>query len=176
MKKICIIGSGGAGKSTLARKLGEILGIEVIHLDSLFWKPDWTPTPRQEWMELQKELVKKDNWIIDGNYSSTMEIRLDAADTVIYLHFSRLKCVWRAIKRWIRNYNKVRPDMGEGCVEKLDFDFLKWIWNFPKYETPRIIQKLSRVYGEKRVIILKSDSHVNMFLENVKDMKETEGL
>jgi adenylate kinase family enzyme len=85
MKKIILIGSGGSGKSTLARKLGDKLEIDVYHLDALFWKPNWEGAPKDEQRKVQNDLVKKEEWIIDGNYGGTMDIRLNAADTVIFL-------------------------------------------------------------------------------------------
>jgi adenylate kinase family enzyme len=84
MKRIAIIGSCGAGKSTLARQMGTILGLEVIHLDSFFWKPGWVETPRVEWRSTVENLVKRETWIIDGNYGSTFDIRLEAADTIVF--------------------------------------------------------------------------------------------
>ena len=82
MKKIVLIGSGGSGKSTLAKQLGEKLKINVYHLDALFWKPNWVGVPKDEQRMIQKDLVKRQEWIIDGNYGGTMEIRLNAADTI----------------------------------------------------------------------------------------------
>src|SRR5699024_1821495 len=105
MKKIILIGSGGAGKSTLARQLGAALQIEVIHLDALFWKPNWTPVQREKQVEIQKELVNKEEWIIDGNYGGTIDIRLQAADTIIFLDIPRTICVYRAFKRMIQYRN-----------------------------------------------------------------------
>lgn len=111
MKKIALIGSGGSGKSTLARKLGKKLNIEVYHLDALLWKPNWTPTSKEEQRNIQNELVKKDQWIIDGNYSGTMDIRLNAADAIILVDISRVRCVYRVLKRMIQYRGKSRPDM-----------------------------------------------------------------
>lgn len=87
MRKVAIIGSGGAGKSTLARKLGEILDIPVYHLDAIFWRPNWEPIERDELIEKTMEIQETDDWIIDGNYNTTMDFRLQQADTVIFLHF-----------------------------------------------------------------------------------------
>ncbi len=131
MKKITLIGSGGSGKSTLARQLGRELNIEVYHLDALFWKPNWVGVLKDEQRKIQEELVERESWIIDGKYGGTMEIRLHAADTIIFLHISRYICLFRAIKRSIKYRNRTRPDMGEGCNEKLDIEFLKWIWQYP---------------------------------------------
>ncbi len=88
MRRVMIIGSGGSGKSTLARQLGKILNIEVFHLDAIHWKPGWVETPLDEWKAIIDELTKKETWIIDGNYGDcTMETRIQAADTIIFLTF-----------------------------------------------------------------------------------------
>lgn len=123
MKKIALIGSGGSGKSTLARRLGEKLNIEVYHLNALFWKPNWMPTSKEEQRKVQYELVKKEEWIIDGNYNGTMDIRLNAVDTIIFVDISRVICIYRVFKRMIQYRGKSRPDMAEGVNERLDFLF-----------------------------------------------------
>lgn len=149
MKKVALIGSGGAGKSTLARQLGEELNIEVYHLDSLFWKPNWVGVSKDEQRNIQQDLVEKESWIIDGNYGGTMEIRLDAADTIIFLDISRFTCLFRVIKRSIKYRNRTRPDMGEGCNEKLDIEFLKWIWQYPNKKRPHILASLKNIIRYK---------------------------
>lgn len=168
MKKILIIGSGGAGKSTLARRLGEALGREVIHLDKLHWLPNWTSPPKDEWRKIVERELTKDEWIMDGNFGGTMELRLAACDTVIFLDFPRAICVYRALKRVFTYYNKTRPDMGEGCNEKLDFEFLSWVWNFPKTTKPAIEERLKRLGGGKNVIRLRAPREVENFLMNLK--------
>lgn len=167
MKKIILIGSGGAGKSTLARQLGAALQIEVIHLDALFWKPNWTPVQREKQVEIQKELVNKEEWIIDGNYGGTIDIRLQAADTIIFLDIPRTICVYRAFKRMIQYRNKTRPDMGKDCNERLDINFLKWIWQYPKTKRPDIVKKLEGLSTEKQIIILQTPKQIQQFIENI---------
>ncbi len=125
MKKIAIIGSGRAGKSTFARQLSTKLNIEVYHLDAILWKPDWEGTPKEEQKRIQHELIANESWIIDGNYGSTLDIRLNAADTIIFLDIHRLICLYRAIKRMIVYRNRTRPDMAESCDERFNREFLK---------------------------------------------------
>jgi adenylate kinase family enzyme len=167
MKKVVLIGSGGSGKSTLSRQLGERLKINVYHLDALFWKPNWVGVPKDEQRKVQNDLVKKEEWIIDGNYGGTMDIRLNAADTIIFLDINRGICVYRALKRMMKYRNKTRPDMGEGCEERFELDFFKWIWKYPKTIRPEIIKRLEQFSNVKQVIILKSPKEVRKFLENV---------
>lgn len=167
IKKVVLIGSGGSGKSTLARQLGEKLKINVYHLDALFWKPNWVGVPKDEQKKVQNDLVRKEEWIIDGNYGGTMEIRLNAADTIIFLDIPRTICVYRAFKRMLQYRNKTRPDMGEGCEERFDLDFFKWIWDYPKTKRPEILKRLQQLSNDKQVIIFKSPKEVQQFLEKV---------
>lgn len=167
MKKIILIGSGGSGKSTLARKLGESLEIDVYHLDALFWRPNWKGVSKDEQRKVQNDLVIKPEWIIDGNYGGTMDIRLNAADTVIFLDIHRTICVYRATKRMLRYRNKTRPDMAEGCEERFDLDFFKWIWNYPKTKRPEILKKLKQLSSDKKIIVLKSPKEVQQFIVEI---------
>ena len=168
MRRVSIIGSGGAGKSTLARQLGEISGLPVIPLDSLFWKPGWTETPKEEWRRTVEGLVKGDEWIIDGNFGGTMEIRLVAADTIIFLDYPRLLCTYRAVKRAVTFRNTTRPDMGPGCNEKLDVEFLRWVWQFPGKTVPAIEERLSRLKSGVKLIRLRSPKQAEAFLRDIR--------
>src|SRR5215831_8360171 len=101
MKRVVIIGPGASGKSTLARQLGEITGRPVVELDKVFWRPGLIETPRDQWAKLQQKLVLENEWIMDGDLGpyDVIEVRLQAADTVIFLDFSLLRCAWRAMRR-----------------------------------------------------------------------------
>ncbi len=166
MKKISIIGCSGSGKSTLSRKLHEKLNIPVYHLDAINWKPNWEATSREKFDKLQNKLVKKSDWIIDGNYNRTLNIRLEAADTIIFLDFPKWICIQRVIKRYLMYRNTNRPDMNEGCKEKLDFDFLKWIWNYNKNNKPGVLKLLTEKKS-KKIIIIKSQKQVNEFISTL---------
>src|SRR5262245_61476551 len=130
MKKILVVGSGGAGKSTFARRLSNILDIDVVHLDTHYWKPGWVGTPEGEWRDNIEALVERDSWIMDGNYSNTLDIRLKACDAVIFLDLATRVCLWRVIKRMVEYRNRKRPDLAEGCRERFDLDFLLWVWHY----------------------------------------------
>ena len=153
MERIVIIGCGGAGKSTLARQLGKKLNIPVVHLDKLWWKPNWVETSREEFdAKLAQELAKP-RWIMDGNFNRTINQRVDRCDTLIYLDFNRVACLMGVLKRVITTYGKVRPDMGEGCPERFDFSFLKWVWNFNNDHRPTYYQLMREVPGVECIVL-----------------------
>lgn len=164
MRRIAIIGSGGAGKSILAKALGERLGLEVVHLDTLYWKSGWKETPKPIWTTIQENLVRRPSWIIDGNYGKTMDIRLAAADTIIFLDMPRGLCLWRALKRRVQYHGRCRPDLTPGCPEQLDPTFLRWIWDYPAKKRPEVLDRLAAYRGEKTIIHLTSPRAVRRFL------------
>lgn len=167
MRKVLVVGSGGAGKSTFARRLGQLLDIEVVHLDSLYWKPGWVKTPKAEWAETVAELARRDAWIMDGNYSGTFDIRVRACDTLIFLDMPRLVCFRRVLKRLIVYRHRTRPDMAAGCDEKIDWEFILWIWNYPKTHRPKVLELMRQNAVSKRMIRLRTPAEAEQFLAAV---------
>jgi len=167
MRKICIIGSGGSGKSTLAEKLNSKLQIPVYHLDALYWQPKWVKMNKVKWAQLQTELCSRPEWIIDGNYGGTLDIRCKASDAIVFLDLPVYLCLWRVLKRQIKYRGKTRADMGKECKERFSFSFVRWVVGFAKTKKPQIMKKLSEL-GEKQIIILKSKEDVDRFLCNIK--------
>ena len=165
MERIVIIGCGGAGKSTLARQLGEKLNIPVVHLDKLWWKPDWVESSREEFDAKLAEELAKPRWIMDGNFNRTMPERIARCDTLIYLDFNRVACLMGVLKRVLTTYGTVRPDMPEGCPERFDREFLKWVWNFNRNNREKTWAQLEKLPAEK-VMILKNRREVRRFLQN----------
>lgn len=174
MERIIIIGCGGAGKSTLARQLGEKLDLPVIHLDKIFWRPGWVQITQEEFDALHRRAIDQEKWIIDGNFNRTIPERLARCDTVIYLDFSRFACLMGVLKRVLTTYGTVRPDMGEGCPERVDPEFLKWVWNFNKNKRQRYYAQL-REAEHAQVYILKNRRQVKAFLENAAKSVENAG-
>jgi len=164
MRKVLVIGSGGAGKSTFATRLGELLELEVIHLDSLYWSTGWVEMPKAEWQRAVEELLSRSAWIIDGNYSGILEMRLEACDSVIFMDMSRLICLWRLLKRAILYRGERRPDMAEACPEKLNWKFMRWVWEYPERTRPKIIELLEKSDQNKQIIRLRSRAEVKRFL------------
>ena len=166
MEKILIIGCPGSGKTTLARALGEKLGLTVVHLDRLWWTGGWQNVSMEEFDARLENALKLDKWIIDGNYSRTMETRLQHCDTVIYLDFSRWTCLTGWIRRVIRNWGHARPDMGEGCAEWFDPEMAKWIWDFNKNNRERYYRLLNETDNIEK-IVLKNRRAVKRFLKSL---------
>jgi adenylate kinase family enzyme len=166
-ERIAIIGSAGSGKSTLARQLGERLALPVIHLDAHFWSAGWVQAEPELWRERVGELAAGERWIIDGNYSSTMDLRLPRAETIIFLDFPRWLCLLRVLRRWLTYYGDSRPDLPAGCPEKVDSDFLRWIWDYPKRSRPHTVALLQSLDQEKQIIRLQSPGAVRELLRMV---------
>ena len=168
MERIMIIGCGGSGKTTLARLLHEKTGLPIVHLDQIWWSPgNWQHLSREEFDARLLEETEKDQWIMDGNYNRTLPQRVKYCDTIIYLDFSRMACLLGVFKRVITTYGTVRPDMGEGCPERFDWEFLKWVWNFNKEKREKYYRLLNETKGVE-TIVLKNRRMVKRFLQELK--------
>lgn len=166
MERIVVIGCPGSGKSTLSLALKERLGLPVIHLDQLWWRENWTNGTKEEFDQRLELVLEMDRWIMDGNFNRTIPQRLRRCDTVIYLDFNRLSCLWGAFCRIVKNYGKVRPDMAKGCPERFDWDFVKYIWTFNENNRVRNYTYLAQAsHAEK--IVLKNRKEVNAFLDTL---------
>ncbi|GEN84852.1 topology modulation protein [Sporosarcina luteola] len=166
MKRVMVIGvSAGVGKSSFSRELGKLTGIQVTHLDRLYWKPGWVEAPSEEFSAAQRKIVKKDQWIIEGNYTSTIEIREPLADTVIYLELPMCVCLYRVIKRRIQYHGKTREDLTQGCPEKIDWAFVKFIVTTYSRRKKKMLERMQRYANEgKTVHHLKSSAQIEGFL------------
>lgn len=124
MQRVLIIGSPGAGKSTVSGALATRAGLPLHHLDRMHWLPGWIERDREEGRAELAGVLAQDSWIIDGNYGSSLPLRLERADTVVWLDYPTRVCVARVVKRWWRYRGCSRPDMTEGCPERFNLEFL----------------------------------------------------
>ncbi len=131
MQRVIILGPPGSGKSTLARRIGTQHGLPVFHLDQAYWQPGWAMTPAAAFRMEVERIAAGPAWVIDGNFTATLEPRLRAADTVIYLDVPAWVSVLRIARRTLANYGRVRADAAPGCAERVDLAFLRfaWAWN-----------------------------------------------
>ena len=166
MKRILVIGCPGSGKSRLSQILGEKLGLPVVHLDQLWWKPGWQNVSVEEFDEQLDAVLEREKWIIDGNFSRTMPLRLRYCDTIIYLDYSRWECLLGMTQRVLGSYGKVRPDMAEGCPERFDWEFVKYIWNFNRDNRVRNSTWTAQAKHAK-AIVLKNRKEARAFLESI---------
>ena len=153
MDRIMITGFSGCGKSTLARRLGDILRIEPTHMDALHWLPGWKESSDEHKINLLSPVLKRDRWIVEGSYRRILwKERVDGADTIIFLDYNRFLCLWHVIKRRVQYAGKTRPDMGKGCNEKLDLEFIKWVLIDGRKKRKKVLKELSELKKEQGYI------------------------
>jgi adenylate kinase family enzyme len=168
-QRIQILGNSGGGKSTLARQLGDVLDLPVIHLDRYFWNPGWVPSLLPKFDARVLELAQGDRWVIDGNYSRTLPARIERADLIIWINISRTRALWRVAKRAVTQHGRTRPDMGDDCPEHIDWGFFAFVWNYPNRRGAdhRQMMEDARAAG-KWVEVLKAGREVREFVQLIK--------
>ncbi len=168
MKKIMIMGSSGSGKSTLAKELSQLLDIEAIHLDVFFHHFNWKTLSKEEQIVVHEKILKKDSWIIEGNWSKTLDSRINDADMIIYLNFSLSKCLYRVIARYLKNRKKERVDKPLGCKEKIDLQFILYVIEYHRKKKNEIKRYLKEEIKHKKIIIINSTKEKINFINNLK--------
>lgn len=168
MDRIMITGFSGCGKSTLARRLGDILGIEPTHMDALHWLPGWKESSDEHKINLLRPVLKRDRWIVEGSYRRILwRERINGADTIIFLDYNRFLCLWHVIKRRVQYAGKTRPDMGEGCKEKLDLEFIKWVLIDGRRKRKKMFAELSELEKSKDIYIFRSMRETEKFVKEI---------
>jgi adenylate kinase family enzyme len=165
MQRVAVVGPGGAGKTTFAGELGCRTGLPVFHLDEHYWRPGWVESPRDVWEARQRELLRGDRWIADGNYGATLDVRLARADTVVVLSPPITRCLVSAFARSVRNHGVAVQ--APGCPERVDAAFLRWIWRYEKRSRPRLDAALARHRDHLAVVELRSRRDARAFLDGI---------
>lgn len=168
MKKVLILGCAGSGKSTFARKLKDIINVSIYHLDMIWHKPDKTNATFEEFDDKLNEILKKDEWIIDGNYQRTLEMRLKECDNVFLLDYPFEICFEGAASR----IGKKRDDL-PFIEEEMDEEFRNHIINFSKNKLPNLYRLLDKYSNEKNIIIFKSREEANAYLDKLKKLLDS---
>ena len=165
MRRILVIGCSGAGKSTFSKKLSQSTGLPLVSLDKEFWQPGWTMTPRAEWRQRVARLCQAERWIMDGTFDSSLDLRLPLADTVLWFKLPRWLCMVRVAKRVASTYGRVRSEMAPGCPERIDLEFLRYIWTFEKQQDPNIVRALQNYGSHITPVIFRRDAEAEHFLD-----------
>ncbi len=158
------MGAAGSGKSTLSRTIGASLGIPTVHLDALFWSPGWKATATEIFSARVAAAVAGDAWVMDGDYSNTLDLRLPRATMLIWLDLPRSVYCSRALWRSISNYGRERPDAGAGNRERLELAFFRdWVWTYP---TRRAAQRklMAELPAQIHAITLRAPAEVSSFV------------
>lgn len=162
MKRILIVGCSGSGKSTLGRRIGDLLGLPIVHMDTHYFNPGWVIKDDEEWNSIVDDLIAQESWVMDGNYSKTLDKRIRRADTVIFLDFPTWFCLYRVIKRFITTYGKVRQDVAPGCPEKIDTEFFGYVLNYNRRSRPKMLKIMQAFTGD--FVRLKSVNEIDAFV------------
>jgi len=164
--RILVIGCSGSGKSTLAQALSGMFALPYVSMDrDVFWMSGWTQRPRAEALAIVERAVDERRWIMDGTSPGTLPLRLPRTDLVIWMRPPRHVSLYGVISRWIRFRGKTRPEMAENCPERVTLEFLSYIWNFEKTESPEIEQKLADYGSEVPVLVLRSHAQTRVLLD-----------
>jgi adenylate kinase family enzyme len=164
MQRILVVGCAGSGKTTFACRLGAALGLPVIHLDYHYWRPGWEIPDLATWRGQVEALAATPQWVMDGNYSNTYDIRLPRADSLVWLDHPRSVCMRRILLRTARGFGTTRPELPAGCPERFNVAFLRYVWSFPREHRPRIDAGIARFGSHLRVTRLARDGEVRDFL------------
>ena len=162
MERIIVIGCPGSGKSTFSRALHEITDIPLYHLDMMFWNADRTTVEKSVFLERLSEVLQKENWIIDGNYGSTMEKRLEKCDTVFFLDYPTEVCLDGIVER----KGKARSDM-PWIETDVDEEFITFIKSYNADSRPKVVELLEK-YKDRSIIVFNSRSQADDFLLKLK--------
>ncbi|ACM26488.1 DNA topology modulation kinase FlaR-like protein [Rhizobium rhizogenes K84] len=165
-KRVLVIGCSGGGKSTLSQKIGKRFGLSYVSIDrDVLWLPGWKQRDKMEQRKIIAEKILGARWIMDGTNPSTFDIRLPRTDIVIWVRMPRLLCIWGALSRWLKWVGRTRPEMAPGCPEKVDWEFLQFIWTFEEKFTPRVLAGLAEHGPDVPILQLTSRRQMRALLD-----------
>jgi adenylate kinase family enzyme len=172
--RVAIIGCGGSGKSHLARQIGAVLGVVPVHLDTVYYDADWNPLPAAEFAAVQRELVRPQRWVIDGNYASTLPIRLKAADTVIFLDLPARTCLRGIAQRRLRHGGGQHDAIG--VYDRITWGFIRYILGYRKTMAPWVRSLIAEHAGHADIAVLTSRRAARLYLASIPSRPETTAL
>ena len=165
MRRVMVVGNSGAGKSTFTGLLAEALSLPPVYLDLHYWRPGWRPSDIAVWRKRVAVLAAEDEWVMDGCFAETFDLRMPRADTLIWLDPSTAACLVRVAMRAIRDRNRTRPDLPDGCREGDDFmSVARSVWNFPRDYRPKIDSGIETFGAHLDIVRLTADREVRTYL------------
>ncbi len=165
MQRVLIVGPGGAGKSWLAKRIAARTGLPLVHLDREFWHPGWVETAKPVWRARVQALAAGERWVMDGNYGGTLALRMERADTIIFLDVSRWTSLAGVLRR--RFLAGPRDDIAEGCPERLDLTFLRWLWAYHDHHRPGVLAQLGDHGYGRTVVVLHDRQAISKFAQSL---------
>ena len=166
MRRIIVVGSQGSGKTTLSLALGRRLGLPVIHLDTLYWRPGWKASDIADFRARVTQAIAGDGWIVDGSFSGLcLDLTVARADLFVVLERPRWLCVWRVLQRSALQRRGNRTDLPEGCPEQFDWDLVRQAWCWPAERGPRIEAERLQHGPSVPVVRLRTDREIAAFVE-----------
>lgn len=169
VKRIAVTGPAGAGKSRLARDLGAAYGIEVLHLDTLFWKPGWVQTPAAEFEAMQRRELERDSWIVDAQYDDMIPDWFDSAEAVVFVDASPLRCLWRVSRRRLDGDGgpDIPAESEPAPVHRALAKFVRLQWNYRRTVRPELLADLVRRRTRQRVVVLRTGGEARRFMAHL---------
>jgi adenylate kinase family enzyme len=164
MQRVLVMGSSGSGKSTFARQLANRTGLPFVSLDALYWQPGWQPSEPEPFGLRVKEAACAPRWVMDGNYTKFGELRRERADTVIWFDLPRYVCMSGIMTRIIGSYGRVRPEMAPGCPERIDFEFLRYVWTYRQQQRPKLLEFFGALRADQDLICFNSRKQADSYL------------
>lgn len=165
MDRVAVVGCCGSGKSYVARAIGQLTGAPVTHLDAIYYDDQWNTAPMDDFADAQRALVAEPRWVIDGNYNSTLEIRLRACDTVVFVDVPTRSCLWGIGSRHV----------WRGGEHRLNLDVVKYVLGYRRSMRPRVLAKLEEYAGHARVVSLSGRARARQWLAALADQQLRQG-
>ena len=169
MQRVLVMGSSGSGKSTFARRLSDMTGLPFVSLDAMYWKPGWVASDNAEFGQRVAEVARRPQWVMDGNFTSSGagELRRQVSDTVIWFDLPRRSCMLGIMKRIAGSYGRVRPEMAEGCPEKIDFEFFRYAWTYRRQQRPKLLDYFKGLRADQALVCFTPRTQADRYLNDL---------